>query len=93
MDDLPTDIQNIIYDYKSQLEHVERMKDVLSEIPFFFHTLKQSRLNLEFSSIYFPNFLRDLFSDSLRPWRIINHTDDEVDQQLIHIPNLIPHNH
>ena len=36
MDDLPIDLQNLILDYKSQLEHTEKMAPVLEIIREYF---------------------------------------------------------
>lgn len=45
MDTLPTDIQNIIFDYKAQLEHTSKFIGCIKEI-------KEIEYNIEEDSIY-----------------------------------------
>ena len=56
MDNLPLDVQVIVYDYKYQLEHAEKYKHCMEELPFMCHSMKQSKLNLEFLSTFWPEW-------------------------------------
>lgn len=61
MDSLPNYIEDIILDYKYGLEHYEKYKRALNEIPMFFWCQKRCILNWQFRCLFFPDFYSDLF--------------------------------
>lgn len=54
METLPSDIQAIIIDYKSQLEHVDRFKTTLHHIYPMYRCRCRLRMNRQFHGIFFP---------------------------------------
>ena len=56
MDKLPTDVQQIVYSYKHQLEYTEKYDRCMEELPFMWHSMKQAKLNLEFLSTFWPEW-------------------------------------
>ena len=63
MDQLPTDIVNIIYDYKWSAEHYDKYCHVVYEVPQYFWCMKRLRMNNEFMSIFYPGFWSEMFFD------------------------------
>ena len=60
---LPTEIVQIIEDYRNSMEHYQRFQKVLPEIHGFWYIRSRSRMNMEFQSIYFPGFFANLIWD------------------------------
>ena len=60
---LPTEIVQIIEDYRNGMEHYQRFQKVLPEIHGFWYIRSRSRMNMEFQSIYFPGFFANLIWD------------------------------
>ena len=63
MEQLPTDIVDIIYDYKWSAEHYDRWMNVVHEVPQHFWCMKRLRMNNEFMSIFYPGFWTEIFFD------------------------------
>ena len=63
MDIFPQAIVDIIRDYKSQLEHVEKFQPSLEEIPQMYHVIKKIRLHNEFRMFFYPGLLDSIFWD------------------------------
>ena len=64
MEQLPSDIVDIIYDYKWSAEHYDRWMKVVYEVPQHFWCMKRLRMNNEFMSIFYPGFWTELVCDS-----------------------------
>ena len=54
METLPKELQEIILDYKAELEHVERFKKSLSRIFPMYRCMCRLRMNHEFQSMFWP---------------------------------------
>ena len=63
MEQLPSDIVDIIYDYKWSAEHYDRWMNVVHEVPQHFWCMKRLRMNNEFMSIFYPGFWTEIFFD------------------------------
>ena len=56
----PKDVADIICDYVYQLEHVEKFKYVCFELCEMYWIRKRVVLNIQFNSMFFPNFYEEL---------------------------------
>ena len=57
---LPKVVKNIIVEYKNSLEHYERFKPTLEQIPRFYMIIRRSHLNRQFRTLFYPNFYTEL---------------------------------
>ena len=53
---IPTEVRDIILNYKDGMEHWERYEPVLREVVQMYYTMKRIRLNLEFDTMFFPDW-------------------------------------
>ena len=64
MEHLPSDVVDIIYDYKWSMEHYDRWMLVVREVPKYFWCIRKLRMNNQFVSIFYPGFWSELFFQS-----------------------------
>lgn len=53
---LPDDIRDLIFEYKNGLEHYERFKPCLYEIPIIPFTVLKLQMNQQFRMLFFPGW-------------------------------------
>ena len=61
---LPADLETIILDYAFGLEHAQKMRFVHFELINMYWVMKRVRMNVEFSSMFYPGFYQDVISEN-----------------------------
>lgn len=57
---LPIELKELILDYHASIEEYEKRTDVHNELFLYFREILRTRLNEEFSFIFYPGFYEDL---------------------------------